>query len=121
MEKYVIFLGHTNNIQEALLGMDAFVLTSRYEGLGIVNLEAQASGLPTFLSDKIPHEVKCTELVEFISLSKSPLIWAKRILSYSTGFNRRDRVQEVSSAGYNLKIVAQELEDLYTNYVNQIH
>lgn len=121
LEKYVIFLGHTNNIPEALLGMDAFVLTSRYEGLGIVNLEAQASGLPTILSDKIPHEVKCTELVEFISLSAPPLIWAKRILSYATGFNRGDRVQEVSSAGYNLRIVAQELEDLYTDYVNQIY
>ena len=41
-----------------------------YEGLGIVNIEAQAAGLHTILSNNVPREAKVTEnLVDFLSLS----------------------------------------------------
>jgi glycosyltransferase involved in cell wall biosynthesis len=35
---------------------DVFILPSRYEGLGLVALEAQAAGLPTVLSGEVPPE-----------------------------------------------------------------
>lgn len=47
----VRFLGSRGDIPEVLASSDCFVLASRWEGLGIVVLEAMASKLPIIISD----------------------------------------------------------------------
>jgi glycosyltransferase involved in cell wall biosynthesis len=46
LESKVHFLGKRQDIPELLHGIDAFALTSKYEGLGLVLLEALASEVP---------------------------------------------------------------------------
>jgi glycosyltransferase involved in cell wall biosynthesis len=46
LESKVHFLGKRQDIPEFLNGIDAFTLTSKYEGLGLVLLEALASEVP---------------------------------------------------------------------------
>ena len=46
LEDKVIFLGKRNDIPEFLKSIDAFVLTSKYEGLGLVLLEALSAEVP---------------------------------------------------------------------------
>jgi glycosyltransferase involved in cell wall biosynthesis len=61
--------------------MNAFVLPSRYEGLGLAAIEAQAAGLICVLADTVPPEtVVCPELVVRLSLSDPPLKWAEALL-----------------------------------------
>ncbi len=50
LEKRVHFLGIRHDIPEVLSICDCFVLASRYEGLGIVVLEAMASKKPIIIS-----------------------------------------------------------------------
>ena len=45
LEEYVTFLGYTKNPYAIMKEMDGFVLTSRYEGQGMVFLEAKCLGL----------------------------------------------------------------------------
>lgn len=79
-------LGNRNDVDRLYQAMDVFVLPSRYEGLPVVGVEAQATGLPCVLSDKITEEAKMTESVTFQSIETCPEIWASIILGYE--YNR---------------------------------
>ena len=79
IENRVIFAGSVENVSSYLSAMDATVLPSLYEGLGIVNIESQVSGLPTIVSDKIPDDADLGELFEKVPLDASPKEWAYRI------------------------------------------
>ena len=58
LDDMVIFYGTTNKVQELFMAMDVFLLPSHFEGLPIVGVEAQASGLPVILSDQIDRSAK---------------------------------------------------------------
>ena len=77
MSEMVLFMGNRNDVNRLYQAMDVFVLPSRYEGLPVVGVEAQAEGLPCILSDKMTQETKITENVVFISLDEGPRNWAK--------------------------------------------
>jgi len=51
ISKRVKFLGIRKDVPEIYNSVDCFILPSRFEGLGIVVLEAMAAGLPIIVSD----------------------------------------------------------------------
>lgn len=53
LTNYVTFLGKHSNPYKYLKVMDGFVLTSRYEGQGIVIMEAKTLGLDIFISKNL--------------------------------------------------------------------
>ena len=52
----VLFLGRRSDTAELLMALDIFLFPSRYEGFGIALLEAQATGLPSIISEAIQPE-----------------------------------------------------------------
>ena len=53
LNDYVTFLGNQTNPYKFMTKMDGFALTSRYEGQGIVILEAKTLGLELFISKNL--------------------------------------------------------------------
>lgn len=51
LENSVIFAGRSSKIYEFLISLDVFILTSKYEGFGMVLLEAMDSGIPILASN----------------------------------------------------------------------
>ena len=94
LQKNVIFTGEVDNVQDYLQLFDVFVLPSLYEGLGIVNIEAQAAGLPTVVSDKIPEEAYVTELITAIGLKESIEEWGDKILSINKNDKREQKKEK---------------------------
>lgn len=108
----VKFMGFCKNTNELFWCMDVFLLPSLYEGLPIVGVEAQCTGLPCFMSkDVITDEVKIAENVRFIGLEKSPKEWAEIILS--SDLSRRDTYEELKDAGYFIEQTVEELQKFY--------
>lgn len=110
----VRFLGNRNDVFRLLQAMDVFVFPSRYEGLGIVLIEAQATGLPCFTSaDVVPRDVQATSLLEFVPLSMPFSYWADRVLSCSHEYSRKGRQEEIRKHGYDISQQAESLQDFY--------
>ncbi len=110
----VIFTGAVNGAAGHLQAMDAFLFPSRFEGLGIVLIEAQCAGLKCFCSDIVPKEADISDLLERIPLSFSAKEWAQRVLSArGAASTRKGRVEEVKAAGYEIRAAAKWLEEFY--------
>lgn len=116
IDKNVKILGIRDDIPALYQAMDCFILPSRFEGLGIVTIEAQASGLYTILADTVPYEAKVTNLVDFISLNKAPKYWAERILSRLVT-ERKNHNCEIREAGYDIENEVVKLKNRYLSLV----
>lgn len=115
----VKFLGIREDVNDIMQAMDVFVFPSRYEGLGMVAIEAQAAGLKTIVSDEIPIEAKVTELLEYCNLEQTPKEWAIKILESNNGYLRLDRSKEIEENGYEIKKASKKLEKIYLEEFNR--
>lgn len=66
---------------ELYQAMDVFVMPSLFEGLPVVGVEAQFSGLPCIFSDKVPEEVEFTNKVKFVPLNDEKKVWANIVIA----------------------------------------
>lgn len=116
IEKNVIFTGESLDIPQLLSAMDCFLMPSKYEGLGIALIEAQAAGLPCIVSDKIPSDVQITDLIYSKSLNLPPEKWASDIQNILTGkvnSGRKQYADIVGKSKFNVSNVYDQLKELY--------
>ena len=109
----VKFLGQRSDVNRLYQAFDAFVLPSLYEGLCLVGVEAQVSGLPCLLSDAITREVDVTGECKFLSID-SPVVWADEIdslLQYS--YEGRLSISSGQFADYNVELQGERLTRKY--------
>lgn len=111
----VRFLGLLDDMPSFYDGIDCFVMPSLFEGLPFSAIEAQCSGLPCMLSDRITDEVAITDLVEYLPLEAGAEVWADGI---EHALGRKGRVREgyagaVADEGFDIKAVAADLTELY--------
>lgn len=112
LEQTVGFAGLRRDVPDLLQAMDVFVFPSLYEGLPVTLVEAQASGLPCVISDRIPVDCDLTKLVTRVSVEKSPDFWAAQIIA-AKDVLRKDTCAEIIAAGFDIAENAKWLEDFY--------
>lgn len=113
LENQVKFLGQRNDVNELMQAMDIFLLPSLYEGLPVVGVEAQTSGLLCILSSAMTQETKVLSTTKFISLEASNEEWAKTIINNYHKFARKNTKQEIIKANFEIKTEAKKLEQKY--------
>ena len=111
----VILTGDVKIVQDYLCAMDAFAFPSDREGLGIVAVEAQCSGLPVVASTGVPGEVRLTEDVVFLDVGYSDeayAAWADALMKFR-GRVRPDNTEVIRSAGYDISYTVGQLREIY--------
>lgn len=109
----VRFMGKQKDTSKFYQAMDCFVLPSRYEGLGVVAIEAQACSVPVICSTAVPKDAKITSSVKFIGLDESSSNWADSVLDVIKTQVKRNEREEVRKAGYDIEVEAKKLLKFY--------
>lgn len=117
LNKNVIFTGIRSDVHDLLQAFDVFVFPSLYEGLPVTLIEAQASGLPCIVSDKITTEVKVTDLIKFISLDKNAEYWAEEILKTKNSEFRPNTMNQIIQSGYDVEASTKWYEEFVYHLV----
>lgn len=104
IESDVFFMGLRSDVNQLMQAMDCFILPSRFEGLPVVGIEAQAADLQCFFSDKITKEISITKKTYFFSL-ENDLENVAEFIYKTTSMNipsRCNNEKEMALAGYDL-------------------
>ena len=107
----VIFTGAVTIVQDYLQAMDIAAMPSRYEGLAIAVIEAQAAGLEILASEGVPVEAAVTDAVTFIAdfdIKK----WADEMMKPHT--RHPEQAGSVAEGGYSISESADTVRKLYT-------
>ena len=112
IEKYnlneqVKIINGTKDVYKYYSQFDLFILPSKFEGLPIVGIEAQANGLPCLFSDRITTELKINNNVKFIKIDNADE-WAKEIKHID---NRTNEIK-LASSGYDINHNYKKLEEI---------
>lgn len=111
LESSVIFVGSQNNVNEFMNMFDVFLFPSLYEGLGIVGIEAQASGLQVIASTGVPSAINISGNVRFCGLNSTKQ-WCDELekLRY---VKKEDNAQIIKEKGFDIKDSSRIVHDLY--------
>lgn len=112
---HVLFLGARNDVNRLYSAADLFLFPSLHEGLGIVVIEAQASGLPCVVSDAIPPEADLeVGLLNTVRLNENSDKWVEMIETIKQVNNSREHQNHTILNGkYNIKRVAEQMQQFY--------
>lgn len=116
----VVFTNYRDDIADIYSAFDQFALPSLYEGLGIVVIEAQASGLMCILSDNVPKEAVLSDSFKFLSLNESADKWAHEIESAY----KPDRTFKINTiietSFYDIETASKALCERYLQLYNSV-
>lgn len=119
LDEVVIFLGKTMNVQNYLHAMDLFLLPSLHEGLPLVLVEAQASGLVCVVSDRVAKEADLTKTSIYLPID-TVVPWVEVIEKQK--YNKEGRrenseknISRIKEKGYDIERNANELSRIYMN------
>lgn len=112
----VQFLGIRDDIPQVMAAMDVFLLPSLWEGLPVVAIEAQASGLPSLISSNISSEAAILPSTEMLPITNADL-WASEAIARLEieRMNKGQIEQALVSHGYEITSAAEKLSNFYLN------
>jgi len=112
LQDAVRFVDACSNVQDYYSLFDVFCLPSLFEGLPVVGIEAQASGLPLLVSDTVARQLDLTGNVTYLPIGAGADAWVRTLSSMEI---RRDSsaAERLREKGYDITAAAKALQDWY--------
>lgn len=105
--RYLI-LSNRSDIPYILKTMNVFAFPSKFEGLGIAFIEAQASNIPCVVSTSVPKQAYVSDIVTALSLTESIDIWADCLLHPIANVSKCSDINT-----YDMRNEIKKLQNLY--------
>lgn len=119
MEGRIILTGTRKDAEAFMSCFHVMIFPSRFEGLPLTLIEAQAAGLQCLISDHITQGVVVTDgLVERMSIEEEPKAWAARafaMANFAAGNSKSRECQytSIAKAGYDMETLAKWYEEYF--------
>ena len=108
------FLDIRRDVPWIMSACDVFVFPSLWEGLGMVAVEAQCSGMKVIMSDTVPREAIVSEsLVTIKDVNEGPIVWAENIAATKGVTDRLKYVEEIKNSPFSIENSVGRLIRLY--------
>ena len=118
----IILYGETTKPEDMYFAMDIFAFPSLYEGLPLTLVEAQITGIPCIISDRITDETKLSNMVIKLPITDTD-IWENQILSAKIYDNQeRENFIKLHSSEidkFNIDECVKEVEKKYKSLVGE--
>jgi glycosyltransferase involved in cell wall biosynthesis len=109
----VKFMGMDIDVHKYYSAADVLLFPSKWEGLGMVSVEAQAAGLPVICSDTIPKEADVVSaLISRVSLDEDLSRWYGEIVNIVRNKNRACFNDALKDSGFNISVSVNKILDL---------
>lgn len=115
--RYVKLLGSRDDVKDFYQVFDVYLQPSKYEGLCIAAIEAQASGLPCVVSDVLSEETKVITEYTSVSLHLPAERWGNLVLGLQ-GTPRFNKRSDLEKAGYSMHEEISSLTSVYQSLTN---
>ncbi|MEG1523595.1 MAG: glycosyltransferase [Clostridia bacterium] len=112
LQNHVLLTGFRNDVPQLMSTFDTFVLPSRFEGLGIVLIEAQRNGLHCIASTDVPQKETFVTDCTYLPL-QMPDAWVRALTVQQPAYNRTLTDEPFRAAGYDIDNEAEKLQKLY--------
>lgn len=121
LQDKVMFLGKRSDVPQLYQAMDVFVFPSKFEGFGIVGVEAQCAGLPCFFSNNLPKSIAYTENVQYLPIRPKnyAIKWAEKIAEQIKHFVREDKTEAIQKTNFEIRTLIKKLEQYYINITEE--
>jgi glycosyltransferase involved in cell wall biosynthesis len=121
LEEHVTFLGNREDVEDLLHKSKIFVLASRFEGFGLVVLEAMAAGIPVIASNiEGPAEIIQDNINGLLFEYENYTELAKKIVllcSNAELYNRLSNNSLEFVKKYDVSVMSQKYAKLYRNLI----
>ena len=116
LEDRFIFTGNVGvEVNKYYSAFDVFAFPSKYEGLSMVLMEAQANGLPCVVSNMLSREHKVLGNFIFLPIENKNECYQKWVDSIGKLFQKREDGNAVKENGYDINQAAKNLQEFYLN------
>lgn len=118
LDNKVKFLGIRKDTDALYSAFDIFLFPSLFEGLGIVLIEAQMSGLYCYTTDKkVPKAALISDRLTYLDGDKNSEMWANELIK-ENNYDRKNINFNKNKENYDIKQIAKELEKFYKENSN---
>lgn len=119
LEDRVIFYGTLSDVAKMYSVFDIFAFPSKFEGVPLTLIEAQASGIKCIVSDRVSEEVMLTDLITMLSLDDKE-IWLEHVVQITTERNESSQkvIIDLGKSGFGNNSVIESLEQVYKGAIS---
>lgn len=117
LNKRVVFAGERSDVRQLLNAMDIYIQPSYREGFGLSTVEAQATGLKTCISDKLPKECCACEWAFMFALKTGDDQIEQVVSDYI--YNENERESRRLNKKYSIEYMARSEAHVYGTLIDK--